>query len=141
MEEERKDDESTEVFHEIIERNTIFPVTRSVTLCTGLDGQTDARIKIYQGKENGEAISECKLYHETKIENLEAKPAGQEQYDVTLDIDKDEILTVTVSSKSNPENTKTERVIYKQNNLSPQELARLVHEAAVQREEQERKGK
>ena len=52
---EHNDEETKEVLHVIVEKNTPFPLNapKKVRLCTGLDNQTDARINIYQGQSDG----------------------------------------------------------------------------------------
>ena len=103
-----ENEEEKEVMHEIIPKNTRFPVEApAVRFMTGYDGQTSARVKILQGA-HGEKVSDCTLLHELTIENLDAsKAAGEETYSVQLSIDEKEVIIVTVTSDQNPSNTKS----------------------------------
>ena len=89
-----------------------------------------ARVKILQGVDEGtrsgdSAKDKCQVIYEKEIE-FPAGPAGQQRFEVELNIDKEESLCVKISREG--EQAEPVKITSKQGTLPPEEKARLIEE-------------
>ncbi|HEY3353961.1 MAG TPA: Hsp70 family protein [Polyangia bacterium] len=77
----------------IIDRNAAIPVEKTRRFSTSRDGQTEVKIRIYQGESRKTA--ENTLLGELVVGSLRPAPRGQIDIDVTFEVDTDGILNVS----------------------------------------------
>jgi len=77
----------------LIERNTIIPVSRTQTLYTANDYQTQVRVKVLQGESR---MARNNLYLGEVCVPVPSKPKGEEAVDVTYTYDINSLLEVRV---------------------------------------------
>jgi len=77
----------------LIERNTVIPVSRTQTLYTASDQQTQVRVKVLQGESR---LSRNNLYLGEVVVPVPPKPRGEEAVDVTYTYDINSLLEVRV---------------------------------------------
>ena len=88
---------SMTLFSPIIARNTPRPATRTEIYTTGVDGQSKARIRVFQGEDENTHYNT--QVGEFLIEGLADLPAGNELL-VRLDLDLNGILKVTATERA-----------------------------------------
>lgn len=86
-------------FHTIIPRNTTIPVTRSEKFFTSHDGQTAAKIEIYQGE--NEWVKDNHWLGDFLLDGIPPDKAGAEAIEVTYSYNLNGILDVTARCLSN----------------------------------------
>lgn len=96
---EHRDNIRSGVFHVIIPRNTTIPVTRTDRFYTGVPGQTEAEIEIYQGEHELVKYNHC--LGNFILKGISANWSKQEPIDVTYSYDLNGILAVTAKCVSN----------------------------------------
>lgn len=84
-------------FLPIIERNTVIPASRTETLTTVHNNQTELSIKIFQGESH---LTENDLLLGELVIDVPSGPAGAETVDVTYTYDVNSILEVQVRATS-----------------------------------------
>lgn len=77
----------------MIERNTVIPVSRTQTLYTASDYQTQVRVKVLQGESR---MARNNLYLGEVCVPVPSKPKGEEAVDVTYTYDINSLLEVKV---------------------------------------------
>jgi len=77
----------------LIDRNTVIPVSRTQTLYTAGDYQTQVRVKVLQGESR---LARNNLYLGEVCVPVPAKPRGEEAVDVTYTYDINSLLEVKV---------------------------------------------
>ncbi|XP_069175064.1 heat shock cognate 71 kDa protein-like [Procambarus clarkii] len=82
------------VFSVIINRNTTIPTKQTQTFITSVDNQTEILIKVYQGERA--MTNDNQLLGETTITGVPPAPRGEQNVDVTFDIDANSILNVCI---------------------------------------------
>jgi len=105
----------------IIPRNTAIPTSASKVFHTVRDGQTEVRIKVYQG--DAREVRSNYLLGEFILDGLEAGPRGHAKVRVTFNIDADGMVGV-VATASGTGSSKEMRV-ESSSNLSRDEVDEL----------------
>ncbi len=82
------------VFTKLVERNTNLPTKRSEVLTTAEDNQASAQIRVYQGEHDQVAANIC--LGAFTITGLPPAPQGIPRLEVTIDIDQDCTVRVSV---------------------------------------------
>ena len=115
----------------LIERNTTIPTSKSEIFTTAADSQTSVEIHVLQGERQmaGDNISVGKF----TLDGIPPAPRGIPQVEVTFDIDADGLLTVSAKDKGT--NKEQHITITGRSGLAPDEVDRLVNEAAEHAEE------
>jgi molecular chaperone DnaK len=123
------------VFKRIIRRNTPVPVKRSEMFTTGQDNQIGVDVHVLQG-EREMVVDNQSLGHFT-LDGIPPAPAGVPQIEVTFEIDHNGI--VSVSARDVATGREQHITISASSNLKPEEVERLVEEAAQYAEEDARR--
>jgi molecular chaperone DnaK len=123
------------VMTKLIERNTTIPVQKSEVFSTAADSQTAVDIHILQG-ERPMAADNMTLGH-FRLEGLPPAPRGLPQVEVMFDIDANGILNVTATDKATGKVQKV--TVTASTNLQPNEIDKLVKEAAQHQAEDEQR--
>ena len=79
----------------IVPRNTPFPIKKSQRYNTIKANQTKLLIRVTQGKEQDQPISECYKLGDLWVDGLAQGPAAQEGANVTFEIDSNGVLKIT----------------------------------------------
>ncbi len=124
------------VFNRIIDRNTTIPVKKSQVYSTAADGQTSVEIHVLQG-ERDMAAGNTTLGRFI-LDGITPAPRGVPQIEVTFDIDANGIVNVTALDKGTGKEQHI--TITSSTNMSQEDIARAVNEAAKFAEE-DRKNK
>jgi molecular chaperone DnaK len=119
------------VFKRVIRRNTPVPVKRSEMFTTGQDNQIGVDVHALQG-EREMVVDNQSLGHFT-LDGIPPAPAGVPQIEVTFEIDHNGI--VSVSARDVATGREQHITISASTNLKPEEVERLVEEAAQYAEE------
>ena len=128
----------TGIFHVIIPRNTVIPVTRTDRFYTALPGQRAAKVEIYQGEH--EWVKNNYRLGEFLLTGIPVNWSGHEEIDVTYRYDLNGILEVTAKCVKN----KKEQSLTVQDALERQsaealarssDKLRQLYEQAIQHEE------
>jgi len=77
----------------IIERNAAIPVEKTRRFSTSRDGQSEVKIRIYQGESR--KVAENTFLGELVVGGLRPAPRGTIDIDVTFEVDTDGILNVS----------------------------------------------
>ncbi|ATB48097.1 TIGR02266 family protein [Corallococcus macrosporus] len=80
-------------FKAVMERNTALPSTKSYTLATHRDGQTELELTVFQGDSDKAADNE--YLGTLKLEGLPKLPRGAVQVNVTFEVSNESLLKVT----------------------------------------------
>jgi len=125
------------VFTRLIDRNTTIPAKRSQVFSTAADMQTEVQLVVLQG-EREMAIDNKKLGTFT-LSGIPPAPKGKPQIEVVFDIDANGIVKVTAIDKD----TGKEQSIRIQSSggLSDSEIQRMVREAEMNKETDQKKKK
>lgn len=108
----------------IIERNTVIPVSRTHTLYTARDYQTQIRVKILQGESR---LAKNNIYLGEIVMSVPPRKEGEESIDVTYTYDNNALLEVEVKVNSTQEKKKI--VIQKEGNeMTPEEIEKRFEE-------------
>lgn len=119
----------------LIERNTTIPTKKSEIFSTAADGQTAVDIHVLQGERK--MASDNMTLGRFRLEGIPAAPRGVPQIEVAFDIDANGILNVHAKDKATG---KEQRItITASTNLDKSEVERMVNEAKVNAEEDERR--
>lgn len=115
------------VFTSVIPRNTQIPCEKSRMFTTAVDGQTIVEVHILQGER--EVAKHNKSLGRFELRNIPPAPRGVPQIEVTFAIDVNGI--VNVSAKDLATGQKQKITIQTTTNLTPEEIQRMLKEAAV----------
>ncbi|NVJ06716.1 TIGR02266 family protein [Myxococcus sp. AM001] len=85
-------------FKAVMERNTSLPSTKSYTLATHRDGQTELELTVFQGDSDKAADNE--YLGTLKLEGLPKLPRGAVQVSVTFEVSNESLLKVTAREAS-----------------------------------------
>ncbi|KAH7465763.1 Heat shock 70 kDa protein [Phytophthora ramorum] len=82
----------------VIYRHTTVPTKRTVPFSTSEDNQAVMRVRIFEG-EHSDMSANC-LLGTIEVDNIPLKPRGESEIEVTLDINADDIVNVSVKEIS-----------------------------------------
>lgn len=102
------------MFSPILERHSSLPAEAQNIYFTNSDNQTEARVQIYEGRE--EFVMENIKIGELLVENIPANPCGEEKIIVKFEYDLNGILKVTGIVESTGEETKGQFEVRKSSN-------------------------
>ncbi len=114
-----------EVMTPLIEANTTIPTSKTETFSTAANGQTEVTIHVLQG--NRPMAIDNRTLGRFNLTGIPAAPRGMPQIDVTFDIDRNGILSVSAKDKA----TEKEQSIRIEGSggLSTEEIERMKTEA------------
>jgi molecular chaperone DnaK len=118
-------------FNKIIEKNTTIPTKATQTYSTAADNQTAVTVHVLQGERAQAAHN--KSLGKFDLSGIEPAPRGMPQIEVAFDIDANGIIHVSAKDKKTG---KEQRIEIKGNSgLSEEEIAQMVRDAEMHREE------
>ena len=123
------------VFTRLIDRNTTIPTRKSEIFSTAEDGQTSVEIHVLQGERDLAAYN--KTLGKFQLTGIPPAPRGVPQIEVTFDIDANGI--VHVSAKDLATGNEQKIAIKSSSGLTDDEIKRMVKDAEVHAEEDQRK--
>ncbi len=85
-------------FKPVLERNITLPVTKSYTLSTSRDNQTELEVTIFQG--DSALAAENEYLGTLKLAGLPKRPRGMVQVAVTFEVNNESLLKVTAKELS-----------------------------------------
>jgi len=113
------------VFTKLIDRNTTIPTSKSQVFSTAADNQPAVDIHVLQGERS--MAADNKTLGRFQLTDIPPAPRGVPQIEVTFDIDKNGI--VTVSAKDQGTGKEQNITIKSSSGLSDDEIDRMVKEA------------
>ncbi len=113
------------VFTKLIERNTTIPTSKSEVFSTAADNQPAVDIHVLQGERP--MAADNKTLGRFQLTDIPPAPRGVPQIEVTFDIDKDGI--VTVSAKDLGTGKEQDITIESSSGLSEEEIEQMMKEA------------
>jgi len=119
------------MFTRLIPRNSQIPCSKSRMFTTAADGQTTVEVHVLQGERD--IASHNKSLGSFELSNIPPAPRGVPQIEVTFSIDANGIVNVVAQDMATGNKQKV--TIQSPTNLSPDEIDRMVKEAAVYAEE------
>ena len=119
----------------LIPRNTTIPTTKSQIFSTAADNQPAVDIMVYQGERP--MAHDNKLLGHFQLSGIKPAPRGTPRIEVTFSIDVNGI--VKVSAKDLDSQKEQEITISGSNGLSKEEIDRMVREAEMNKEEDEKR--
>ena len=122
------------VFTKLIEKNTTIPTKAAQTFSTAEDNQTAVTVHVLQGER--EQARYNKSLAKFDLAGIEAAQRGQPQVEVSFDIDANGILHVSAKDKKTGKEQKVE--IKAGSGLSEEEIQKMVQDAELNREEDEK---
>ncbi|DAZ92860.1 TPA: hypothetical protein N0F65_003039 [Lagenidium giganteum] len=124
------------VFTKLIPRNTTIPTKKSQVFSTAADSQTQVGIKVLQGER--EMAADNKSLGQFDLVGIPPAPRGVPQIEVAFDIDANGIVNVSARDKATGKEQSI--VIQSSGGLSEAEIERMVSEAEMNAEaDQKRK--
>jgi molecular chaperone DnaK len=109
----------------LIEANTTIPTSRTETFSTAADGQTEVTIHVLQG--NRPLAADNRTLGRFNLPGIPPAPRGMPQIDVTFDIDRNGILSVSARDKATGKEQSIR--IEGSGGLSKQDIDRMKREA------------
>ena len=85
-------------FKPVMDRNVSLPATKSYTLATHRDGQTELELTVFQG--DADKASENEYLGMLKLSGLPNRPRGGVQVSVTFEVNNESLLKVTARESS-----------------------------------------
>ncbi|WP_067931033.1 molecular chaperone DnaK [Alicyclobacillus kakegawensis] len=123
------------VFTKLIERNTTIPTSKSQIFSTAADNQTSVEIHVLQGER--ELARDNKTLGRFTLSDIPPAPRGVPQIEVTFDIDANGIVNVSAKDLGTG---KSQRItITSSSGLSKDEIERMVKEAELHAEEDQKR--
>ena len=119
------------VMTKIIEKNTTIPTKASQTFSTAEDNQSAVTVHVLQGEREQARFN--KSLAKFDLSGIDAAPRGMPQVEVSFDIDANGILHVSAKDKKTGKEQKVE--IKAGSGLSEEEIAQMVRDAELHREE------
>lgn len=119
------------VFTKIIEKNTTIPTKASQVFSTAEDNQSAVTVHVLQGER--EQARYNKSLARFDLTGIDPSPRGMPQVEVSFDIDANGILHVSAKDKKTNKEQKVE--IKAGSGLSEEEIAKMVSDAEIHREE------
>jgi len=119
----------------LIERNTTIPTSKSQVFSTAADNQPAVDINVLQGERP--MAQDNKSLGNFKLDGIAPAPRGIPQIEVTFDIDVNGIVHVSATDKGT--NKKQSITITNSSGLSDEEIKRMVREAEIHKEEDEKR--
>jgi molecular chaperone DnaK len=119
----------------LIERNTTIPTRKSQIFSTATDGQTQVEIHVVQGERP--MAADNKSLGRFILDGIPPAPRAVPQIEVTFDIDADGILKVSAKDKATGREQSMQ--IIPSSGLAEDEVERMVREAELHREADQRK--
>jgi molecular chaperone DnaK len=123
------------VMTKLIERNTTIPARKSEVFSTAEDNQPAVEIHVLQGER--ELARDNKSLGRFRLEGIAPAPRGIPQIEVTFDIDANGILHVSARDKATGREQKI--TITASSGLSKEEVDRMVREAELHAQEDQRR--
>ncbi|MFP2929415.1 TIGR02266 family protein [Pyxidicoccus sp. 3LG] len=80
-------------FKPVLERNTSLPATKSYSLATHRDGQTELELTVFQG--DSDKAAENEYLGTLKLAGLPKRPRGGVQVSITFEVNNESLLKVT----------------------------------------------
>ncbi|MFA5591559.1 MAG: molecular chaperone DnaK [Lysobacteraceae bacterium] len=122
------------VFTKLIEKNTTIPTKASQIFSTAEDNQTAVTVHVLQGER--EQARYNKSLAKFDLAGIEPAPRGMPQVEVTFDIDANGILHVSAKDKKTGKEQRIE--IKAGSGLSEEEIQKMVRDAELNREEDQK---
>ncbi len=119
----------------LIEKGTTIPVKKSQVFSTAEDNQSAVTIHVLQGER--EFAKDNKSLGQFNLEGIPPAPRGVPQIEVTFDIDANGILTVSAKDKATGK--AQEIKITGSSGLSEEEIDKMVKDAELHKEEDEKR--
>lgn len=119
----------------LIERNTTIPTSKSQVFSTAADNQPAVDINVLQGERP--MAQDNKSLGNFKLDGIAPAPRGVPQIEVTFDIDVNGIVHVSATDKGT--NKKQSITITNSSGLSDEEIQRMVRDAELHKEEDEKR--
>ena len=125
------------VFTRLIPKNTTIPTKKKEIFSTAQDNQPAVTIRVFQGER--EIANENKLLGEFDLTDIPPAPRGMPKIEVSFDIDANGILNV--SAKDLGTNKEKNIVIKAGSGLSEEEIEKMIQEAELNKEADEKRRK
>ena len=123
------------VFTRLIPRNTVVPTKKTEIFSTGVDGQKNVAIRVYQGER--ELVKDNKFLGEFNLVGIPPQPRGMPQIEVSFEIDPNSIVHV---SARDAESGKEQKIEIKQSGgLTQEEIEKMIKESEKHAKEDAKK--
>jgi len=123
------------VFTRLIEKNTTIPTKKSQVFSTAENNQPAVTIRVFQGER--QMAADNKLLGNFELTGIAPAPRGMPQIEVTFDIDANGIVNVSAKDKGTGKEQKIQ--IQANSGLSDADIERMIKEAELNREADEKK--
>ncbi len=123
------------VFTKLIEKNTTIPTKKSQVFSTAADNQTSVDVHVLQGER--EMATDNKSLGRFELVGVPAAPRGVPQIEVSFDIDANGIINVSAKDKGTGKEQAIK--ITSKSGLSEDEIEKMVKDAEVHAEEDQKR--
>jgi molecular chaperone DnaK len=123
------------VFTRLIEKNTTIPTKKSQVFSTAADNQTSVDVHVLQGER--EMATDNKSLGRFELVGVPAAPRGVPQIEVSFDIDANGIINVSAKDKGTGKEQAIK--ITSKSGLSEEEIEKMVKDAEVHAEEDQKR--
>jgi molecular chaperone DnaK len=123
------------VFTRLIEKNTTIPTKKSQVFSTAENNQPAVSIRVFQGER--QMATDNKFLGNFELTGIAPAPRGMPQIEVTFDIDANGIVHVSAKDKGTGKEQKIQ--IQANSGLSDADIERMIQEAELNREADEKK--